>query len=146
MFNTNNLFVLEYRIIDGDTTRPIYHFPFLSKVQIFIRRYCDYLILHGLVYENRGSYIENDRYVIEVVESEVENTTYLHTKRPLGIEIRDVDSFEEIYFYQSDEELDLYSWLQSTYVTINNMVYEQTSNEVDQDRDTYVMYVKPYNE
>lgn len=146
MFNTNNIFVLEYRLIDGDLIRPIYHFPFLSKVQIFTRRHCDYFILNGFVYENRGSYIENDRYVIEVIGSEVENSPYYHIKRPIGIEIRDVDTFEEIHFFESGDELDLYSWLQSSYITINNQIYEQTSNEVDQDRDTYVMYVKPYTE
>ncbi|WP_430509602.1 hypothetical protein [Gottfriedia solisilvae] len=146
MFKTNNLFVLEYRLLDGDFTRPIYHFPFLSKVQIFTRRHCDYFILNGFVYENKGSYHEDDRYVIEVIESELENTPYYHLKRPLGIEIRDVHSFDEIHFYESGDELDLFSWLQSTYITINGKVYEQTSNEVDQDRDTYVMYVKPFIE
>ena len=146
MFNTDNIFVLEYRLIDGEIIRPIYHFPFLSKVQIFTRRHCDYFILNGFVYENRGSFIEDDRYVIEVIESELENTPYYHLNRSLGIEIRDVDTFEEIYFYQSGDELDLLSWLQSTYITINNQLYEQTSNEVDQDRDTYVMYVKSYTE
>ncbi|WP_088042950.1 hypothetical protein [Bacillus sp. EAC] len=146
MFNTNNIFVLEYRLIDGDLIRPIYHFPFLSKVQIFTRRHCDYFILNGFVYENRGSYIENDRYVIEVIGSEIENTPFYQVKRPIGIEIRDVDTFEEIHFFESEDELDLYSWLQSTYITINNQIYEQTSNEVDQDRDTYVMYVKPFTD
>lgn len=146
MFNTDNIFVLEYRLIDGEFTRPIYHFPFLSKVQIFTRRYCDYFILNGFVYENRGSYIEEDRYVIEVVESELENTPFYHLNRPLGIEIRDVDTFEEIHFYESGDELDLLSWLQSTYITINHQIYEQTSNEVDQDRNTYVMYVKQFSE
>lgn len=146
MFNTDNIFVLEYRLVDGDLTRPIYHFPFLSKVQIFTRRYCDYFILNGFVYENRGSYIEEDRYVIEVIESDLENTPFYTSNRPLGIEIRDVDTFEEIHFYGSGDESDLLSWLQSTYLTINHQVYEQISNEVDQDRDTYVMYVKPYIE
>ncbi|WP_088068489.1 hypothetical protein [Gottfriedia luciferensis] len=146
MFNTDNIFVLEYRLVDGDLTRPIYHFPFLSKVQIFTRRYCDYFILNGFVYENRGSYIEEDRYVIEVIESDLENTPFYTSNRPLGIEIRDVDTFEEIHFYGSGDESDLLSWLQSTYLTIDHQVYEQISNEVDQDRDTYVMYVKPYIE
>jgi len=146
MFNTDNIFVLEYRLLDGEATRPIYHFPFLSKVQIFTRRYCDYFILNGFVYENRGSYIEEDRYVIEVIESDMENTPFYHLNRPLGIEVRDVDTFDEIHFYESGDELDLLSWLQSTYLTINHQIYEQTSNEVDQDRNTYVMYVKPYNE
>ncbi|MEH7348944.1 hypothetical protein [Gottfriedia acidiceleris] len=146
MFNTDNIFVLEYRLLDGESTRPIYHFPFLSKVQIFTRRYCDYFILNGFVYENRGSYIEEDRYVIEVIESDMENTPFHHLNRPLGIEIRDVDSFDEIHFYESGDELDLLSWLQSTYITMNHQIYEQTSNEVDQDRNTYVMYVKPYHE
>lgn len=146
MFNTDNIFVLEYRLVDGDLTRPIYHFPFLSKVQIFTRRHCDYFILNGFVYENRGSYIEEDRYVIEVIESDLENTPFYTSNRPLGIEIRDVDTFEEIHFYGSGDESDLLSWLQSTYLTIDHQVYEQISNEVDQDRDTYVMYVKPYIE
>ncbi|WP_088014910.1 hypothetical protein [Gottfriedia acidiceleris] len=146
MFNTDNIFVLEYRLLDGELTRPIYHFPFLSKVQIFTRRYCDYFILNGFVYENRGSYIEEDRYVIEVIESDMENTPFYPLNRPLGIEIRDVDTFDEIHFYESGDELDLLSWLQSTYITINHQIYEQTSNEVDQDRNTYVMYVKPFNE
>lgn len=146
MFNTDNIFVLEYRLLDGEFTRPIYHFPFLSKVQIFTRRYCDYFILNGFVYENRGSYIEEDRYVIEVIESDMENTPFSHLTRPLGIEIRDVDTFDEIHFYESGDELDLLSWLQSTYITINHQIYEQTSNEVDQDRNTYVMYVKRYIE
>jgi hypothetical protein len=150
MYTQNPLQIskLEYRLADENNKFPaIYHVTDIDIMEIFCRRNCDYFTVNGVVYENVGSSLEDDRYVIyiQVVPNE---KPYPDAPlfRKLGIEVRlftEVGERKEIEYIDCYSHQEVMAYLDNTYLYLNKTEYERTSAELDQDRRVYVLYVKP---
>lgn len=150
MYTTNPLQinVLEYRLADSERNYPsIYHVSDIDSMEIFCRRNCEYFTLNGKVYENVGSAMEPTKYVIYLQEvSNEKPNPKAPILRKLGVEVR---LFSEDGVYRELDFLDCYThqmvlgYLDNTYIYLGKTEYERTSAELDQDRRTFVMYVKP---
>ncbi|MTH54575.1 hypothetical protein GKZ89_14315 [Bacillus mangrovi] len=139
--------VLEYRLNDPLNGYPaIYHFTDLDPIQIFCRRSCDYFVLEGKVYEVTSTALERDRFVIYLKKDEGEQPfKSAPLDRPLGIEIRLYEEYsesKEFMYVSCFDHIEVFSRLDSTYLTLRGKEYERVSAEMDQDRLTYVLYVK----
>jgi hypothetical protein len=143
---------LEYRLFDEENSFPaLYHYDSISKEEIVMRFLCDYFVKDGRVYEKTSNAIEPSLYVIYVKPSLDEST--MSMKRPsragIGFIVMEVREYQE-----GSEEYPLLQSLElstltdsallglSHYIMLEGVEWEQTSLEVDEDRQTYVLYVK----
>ncbi|KZZ83936.1 hypothetical protein [Bacillus sp. SJS] len=143
--------ILEYRLNDPLNDYPaIYHFKDLDPMQIFCRRSCDYFVIEGSVYEVTSTALEHDRFVIYLnPDKEEQPFASAVQDRPLGIEIRLYEEYKEspeFMYISCFDHVDVFSRLDSTYLTLRGKEYERISAEMDQDRRVYVLYVKETGE
>ncbi|MGD7006994.1 hypothetical protein [Metabacillus sp. 84] len=142
---------LEYRLNDPSQGYPaIYHFDDLEPLQIFCRRNCDFFILEGTVYETTSSFLKDSRFVIYVKKSDDEKPfRQAEAERRLGVEVRLYKEYAEspeIMFLPCFDHVEVFSYLDNTYLVLEGKEYERVSAEMDQDRLMYVLYVRETGE
>lgn len=143
--NLSQIYAVEYQLLTESTAEGIYHYPFLNKPLIEIRRMCDYIVYDNVLYDNVGTYFTDEKYVIELTKSNESNIRF-QTEIPIGLtlEIRDVYSYRELHRIHFESDQDLFSWINSSHVTHDKNTYEIKSRECDEDRGCFVLYVDNY--
>lgn len=145
--NPLHLDVLEYRLADEERGFPaIYYLTQGDLMEFFCRRNCDRFILNGKTYENVGGALEEDRYVIylEPLAKEAVDGNPA-SFRKLGIEVRlfsEIGERKEIEFLDCSNHVMVMAYLDNTYFYFEDAEYERVYAELDQDRRTYVLYVR----
>ncbi|MDI6813206.1 MAG: hypothetical protein QMC95_13215 [Desulfitobacteriaceae bacterium] len=142
---------LEYRLDDAVQNYPaLYHYRNISTDELTLRLLCDFYIKQNQVYEHTWSAVEEDVYVIYVTRSAEENlTATLSSPAAIGSVILEVREFFEgqgDYPLIENKEFpaiqELIPYVLAGYRTIQGQVWETSTLEVDEDRSTYVLYVK----
>ena len=143
---------LEYRLFDEEKGFPaIYHYDSIPKDEIVIRFLCDYLVKDGVVYEKTSNAIEMNLYVIYVKLANDETPILMNRRSKVGmgfivLEIREYREDAKEYPIIQNLELSTLTDIalvgQCNYLLIEGVEWEQTSLEVDEDRQTYVLYAK----
>lgn len=141
---------LEYRLFDQANGYPaIYYYDVIPREEIAVRFFCDYFIKAGKVYEKTSAAIEEPIHVIYVKECEDE---FANNPKPVGLiggyvilEVReyreDTENYRLIQTLEFSDLLELLLYVQSNYIVLNDVEWERTSTEIDEDRKVYVMYV-----
>ncbi|MDA8228237.1 MAG: hypothetical protein M0T74_11185 [Desulfitobacterium hafniense] len=143
---------LEYRLAE-DGYPAIYHYESIPREEIAVRFMCDYFVKDQVVYEKSSTANEGNLYIIYVKRSETEVPYSIKpSKVGMGyvlLEVREVDDALEDYPLLTTLEMpDLMSlllYLQSDYIYVNDLEWERSSTEIDEDRFIYVMYTKRTN-
>lgn len=141
---------LEYRLFDEQKNFPaLYFFKSISREEVIVRYLCDYLVKDGVVYEKTSNAIEGPLHVIYVKVSKDEKPILNGHRSPVGmgyivLEIREFK--EDAYEYPIISNLEfstlteLALLAQCNYFMLEGVEWEQTSFEVDEDRQRYVLY------
>lgn len=146
----NDIVQLEYRLFDEQKNFPaLYHFKSIAKEEVNVRFLCDYLVKDGVVYEKTSNAIEPSLYVIYVKLSKDEKPL-LNNRLSSGervyifLEIRefneDFSEYPVISNLEFNNLTDLALFGQCNYFMLDNIEWEKTSFEVDEDRQKYVIY------
>jgi len=143
---------LEYRLFDEEKGFPaLYHYDSIPKDEIVMRFLCDYLVKDGVVYEKTSNAMEANLYVIYVKLANDEIPVPMNRRSTVGMgfivmEIREYREDALEYPIINNLELstltDLALIAQCNYIMLEGVEWEQTSLEVDEDRQTYVFYAK----
>ena len=145
---------LEYRLFDEENGYPaLYHYDSIPRDEIVTRFLCDYFIKDGVVYEKTSNAIEQPLHVIYVkrADDEIPIPIPMNRRSTVGmgfivLEVREYrEDAKEYPIIQNLELSDLTDMAiigQCNYLTLEGVEWEQTSLEVDEDRQTYVLYVK----
>lgn len=143
---------LEYRLLDEEKGFPaLYHYNSIPKDEIVIRFLCDYFVKDGVVYEKTSNAIESPLYVIYIKPSLDETPLSMNRPSTLGMgfivmEVReyreDLEDYPLIQSLELSTLTDIALLGQCHYVMIEGVEWEQTSLEIDEDRETYVLYVQ----
>lgn len=142
---------LEYRLDDSAEDYPaIYHYRNIPSEELTLRLLCDFYIKQNTVYEHTWSTLEDDVYIIYVTHSKQENlSATLTVSQGAGsvlLEIRQISEGQEDYPLLENKEFptiqQLIPYVLAGYRTFQNQIWETASLEVDEDRRTYVLYVK----
>lgn len=142
---------LEYRLDNAAEKYPaIYHYRNIPLDELTLRLLCDFYVKQNTVYEHTWSAVEDEVYVIYVTPSRQENlAATLTDAQSIGfvlLEVRQLAEDEEEYPLLETIEFptiqQLTPYILAGYRTIQNKVWETSSLEVDEDRRTYVLYVK----
>lgn len=142
----NNLSILEYRLNDETRNFPaIYHYTDISKHEIYCRRRCDYFIKEGVIYRKTSSLLEEDIFVI-YVEKDLEEELFSHAPvyKQITLEIRlyNDEVSPLLYTYDLKTHENAFDFIGNDLLQIGRNEYEVTAAEIDEDRSTYVLYVK----
>jgi hypothetical protein len=141
---------LEYRLLDEENGYPsIYSYDKIQREEIAARFFCDYFIKEGKVYEKTSASVEQQMHVIYVKECEDEKA---NNPKPVGLiggyvilEIREyteeAQTYRLIQTLEISDLLELLLYIQSNYIVLNEVEWERSSTEIDEDRKVYVMYV-----
>ena len=131
---------LEYRL---ENKQSIKTFEAITSLETSIRFFVNYWVNEGIVYENRGNYFSNGKYIIDLYECKDEQPyDDVIEKAPNTIEYRLFYSERKIIKESTEkglEEIMLALSLDS--VTIENSTYKRLSLEFDEDRKVYVYYL-----
>ena len=143
---------LEYRLFDKEKGFPaLYHYDSIPKDEIVMRFLCDYLVKDGVVYEKTSNAIEMNLYVIYVKLANDETPVLMNRRSKVGLgfivmEIREYREDAKEYPIIQNLELSTLTDIalvgQCNYLMLEGVEWEQTSLEVDEDRQTYVLYAK----
>lgn len=143
---------LEYRLFDEEKGFPaLYHYDSIPKDEIVMRFLCDYLVKDGVVYEKTSNAIEMTVYVIYVKLANDETPIPMNRRSKVGMgfivmEIREYREDAKEYPIIQNLELSTLTDIaligQCNYLMLEGLEWEQTSLELDEDRQTYVLYVK----
>jgi len=143
---------LEYRLFDEKKGFPaLYHYDSISKDEIVMRFLCDYLVKDGVVYEKTSNVIEMTLFVIYVKLADDETPIPMNRQSKVGMglivmELREYREDAKEYPIIQNLELSTLTDIaligQCNYLMIEGVEWEQTSLELDEDRQTYVLYVK----
>jgi len=143
---------LEYRLFDEEKGFPaLYHYDSIPKDEIVMRFLCDYLVKDGMVYEKTSNALEMTLYVIYVKLANDETPVSMNGRSKVGMgfnvmEIREYRKDAKEYPLIQNLELSTLTDIaligQCNYLMLEGVEWEQTSLEVDEDRQTYVLYVK----
>lgn len=143
---------LEYRLFDEEKGYPaLYHYDAIPKEEIVMRFLCDYLVKDGVVYEKTSNAMEANLHVIYVKLANDEIPVPINRRSTVGMgfivmEIREYREDALEYPIINNLELstltDLALIAQCNYLMLEGVEWEQTSLEVDEDRQTYVFYAK----
>ncbi|TGE31808.1 hypothetical protein [Desulfosporosinus sp. Sb-LF] len=143
---------LEYRLLDIENGYPaLYHYNSIPRDEIVTRFLCDYFIKDGVVYEKTSNAIEPPLHVIYVKKATDEIPIPMNRRSTVGMgfivmEIReyreDANEYPIIQNMELSDLTDIAIIGQCNYLTLEGVEWEQTSLEVDEDRQTYVLYVK----
>lgn len=138
---------IEYRLNDPKRNYPaLYHLENIPTLEVYSRRNTDYFILDRKVYEQISSLIEENCMIVYVQESTDEVPfESAAVQNQLGIELRLYNErtghpMIDFLYCQTHEELSPY--LHTTYLLLQGEEYEIISSETDQDRKTFVVYLK----
>jgi len=143
---------LEYRLFDEENDYPaLYHYNSIPKDEIVVRFLCDYFIKDGVVYEKTSNAIEPPLHIIYVnkANDEIPIPKHHRSKVGMGFIVMEIREYrDDALEYPILQNLELSNLMdiaiigQCTYLTLEGVEWEQTSLEVDEDRQTYVLYVK----
>lgn len=143
---------LEYRLFDEEKGFPaLYHYDSIPKDEIVLRFLCDYMVKDGLVYEKTSNAIEMTLYIIYVklVNDETSVPMNRGSKVGMGFIVMEIREYrEDAKEYPIIQNLEMSTLTdialigQCNYLMLEGLEWEQTSLEVDEDRQTYVLYVK----
>lgn len=143
---------LEYRLFDVENGYPaLYHYNSIPKDEIVTRFLCDYFIKDGAVYEKTSNAIEPPLHIIYVKKATDEIPVPMNRRSTVGMgfivmEIREYREDAKEYPIIQNMELNNLAEIaiigQCNYLMLEGVEWEQTSLEVDEDRQTYVLYVK----
>jgi hypothetical protein len=143
---------LEYRLFDEKEGYPaLFNYQTIPEEEIMVRFLCDYFIKDDTVFEKTSNAIEPPLYVIYVKFAEDETPIIKNpcSNVALGFIVIEVREFSEEYDeypiiknleFTSLTELAIFA--QCNYIMLDGFEWEQTSLELDEDRHTYVLYVK----
>lgn len=132
--------ILEYRMEDS---RPVKTMENLSSLETSVRFFVNYWVHEGTVYENRGNYYSDGKYMIDLYECKDEEPYADATeKAPNTIEYRLFYSGRKIIKESVKTSLeDILLVLSLDSVTIDSHTYKRLSLEFDEDRKVYVYYL-----
>ncbi|HEY8910153.1 MAG TPA: hypothetical protein VIM51_07720 [Desulfosporosinus sp.] len=143
---------LEYRLFDEENGYPaLCHYDSIPKDEIVTRFLCDYFIKDGVVYEKTSNAIEAPLHIIyvKVADDEMPISMSGCSKVGMGFIVMEIREYrEDAQEYPIIQNLELSNLTdiaiigQCNYLTLEGVEWEQTSLEVDEDRQTYVLYVK----
>ena len=143
---------LEYRLFDEEKGFPaLYHYNSIPKDEIVMRFLCDYFVKDGVVYEKTSNAIEMTLYVIYVklANDEIPAPMNRRSKVGMGFIVMEIREYlEDAKEYPIIQNLELSTLTdialvgQCNYLILEGVEWEQTSLEVDEDRQTYVCYAK----
>lgn len=138
---------IEYRLNEPRNNYPaIYYMENVSPLEIFCRRNTDYFILANKVYEQISTLLEEDCVVVYVEENYDETPFEKEIiQMQLGIELRlfnEKEGHPLIDFVVCQNHEEILSYLHTTYLILHGDEYEVISNETDQDRKTFAVYLK----
>jgi len=143
---------LEYRLFDEKKGFPaLYHYDSISNDEIVMRFLCDYLVKDGVVYEKTSNAIEIPLYVIYVklANDETPISMNRHSKVGMGFIVMEIREYrEDAKEYPIIQNMELSTLTdtallgQCNFLMLGGIEWEQTSLELDEDRQTYVLYVK----
>lgn len=132
--------ILQYRMEDK---RPIITMENLSSLETSVRFFVNYWVHEGIVYENRGNYYSEGKYMIDLYECKDEEP-YADAieKAPNTIEYRLFYSDRKIIKESVKTNLeDILLALSLDSVTIESNTYKRLSLEFDEDRKVFVYYL-----
>ncbi|MBB6443914.1 hypothetical protein [Bacillus benzoevorans] len=142
----NYLSILEYRLNDETKNYPaIYQYMDLNKTEIYCRRRCDYFIKEGIIYRKTSSLMEDNRFVIYVEEDTEEELFYhapIYKQITLEIRFQHEEDSPLLYTYDLNSHEEAFDFIGNEFLQIGRNEYEVTAAEIDEDRSTYVLYVK----
>ncbi len=143
---------LEYRLFDEEKGFPaLYYYNSIPKDEIVMRFLCDYFVKDGVVYEKTSNAIEMTLYVIYVklANDEIPAPMNRRSKVGMGFIVMEIREYlEDAKEYPIIQNLELSTLTdialvgQRNYLILEGVEWEQTSLEVDEDRQTYVCYAK----
>ncbi|MGL4820827.1 MAG: hypothetical protein ACRC5C_12725 [Bacilli bacterium] len=125
----------------------LYTIPNCSFDEISVRKNADYFVYEGKYYAVDAVGLSDTHHLIYVSyendDSALPDTRYW---QQLGLELRRVDRFGDahqlIKFIACDDQAMVLSIINNDHLYLGDTWYERSSFEVDQDRLTYVLYVK----
>ena len=131
---------LEYRL---ENKQSIKTFEAITSLETSIRFFVNYWVNEGIVYENRGNYFSNGKYIIDLYECKDEQPyADVVEKAPNTIEYRLFYSERKIIKESTEKNLEeIMLALSLDSVTIENSTYKRLSLEFDEDRKVYVYYL-----
>ncbi|WP_281887754.1 hypothetical protein [Paenibacillus sp. YYML68] len=146
----------EYRMYtEGAGTFPaLFHYDRMALHEAALRFACDYWVKEGRVYEKSSCAVEREPscYVVYVTEAQDERTMPWGRPATLGlggihVELREycegTADYRLVETQRFHDPLEALLQLQADYVTAEGREWQRTSSEVDEDRETYVVYAVP---
>ena len=143
---------LEYRLFDAEKGYPaLYNYKAIPPEEIVVRYLCDYFVKDGVVFEKTSNAIEPPLNVIYVKLAEDEIPIPWNHRSSVGMgfivmEIREFrensDEYPIIRNLEFNTLTEIAIYAQCNYIVLDGIEWEQTSLELDEDRQTYVLYVK----
>lgn len=131
---------IEYRVEDSQTVKTI---EGISGLETSIRFFVNYWVNEGIVYENKGNFLTDGKYVMDMYECKGEEPYEdADAKEPNTIEYRLFHSDRKIIKESTETNLeDIMLALSLDSMTIENNTYKRLSLEFDEDREVYVYYL-----
>ena len=161
------MITLEYRLNDQEKGFPaIYHYSSIPKEELSLRLLCDYFTKDQKVYEKDSVALEDDFlyiiYVMEVqqeiqqkiqeeVQQEIQQEIPIYPPQTSGLgyivlELREFLEGKTIFPLIKTSEFntlqDLLNYTLINNITINGLIWEKTSLEIDEDRKVYILYLR----
>lgn len=141
--------LLEYRLDDSEMNYPtIYHLKGITSAEINARKLCRFFVHNDTAFEMSYTALEEDCHVIYVKKHKHEEgyDGGINYEGLLGIEVRkatEIGRREVIHYFDCPTHSDILGFATSDIIYIDSIEYQHTCFELDQDRMTYVMYVRP---
>ncbi|WP_335871898.1 hypothetical protein [Bacillus sp. 2205SS5-2] len=139
--------ILEYRLMKShENFEPLYHYEQIELEQILARRECEFFIKEGITYQQISSAIEDDITIIYVKKYEEDPFENVGTEEGIFLEYRELNNRKDHPLIKKEVHswhLEILHVIGTVYHYLENMEWERDSAEIDEDRRTYVLYMKP---
>lgn len=142
---------LEYRLLDEEKGFPaLFAYEDIPKEEVIARCLCDYFVKEGIVYERTSAAKEEFLEVIYVkpIEDKPNSPTpgQISGMGYILLELREYMEGAEAYPVLKTLEFgnlqDLLLYAVSEYVNYQDLEWEKTSFEIDEDRQVFSLYMK----
>lgn len=142
---------LEYRLLDEEKGFPaLFAYENIPKEEVIARCLCDYFVKDGIVYERTSAAKEKFLQVIYVKPIEDKpNPTTPGRISGMGFILLELREYtDEAAFYPVLKTLefgnlqDLLLYAVSQYIDFQDLEWEKTSFEIDEDRQVFSLYIK----
>ncbi|WP_425804044.1 hypothetical protein [Desulfitobacterium sp. Sab5] len=142
---------LEYRLLDEEKGFPaLFAYESIPKEEVIARCLCDYFVKEGIVYERTSAANEEFLQVIYVkpIEDKPNRSTPGQTSGMgyILLELREyideAESYPVLKTLEFGNLQDLLLYAVSEYINFQDLEWEKTSFEIDEDRQVFSLYMK----